>query len=856
MQLQAEIIDWSKSRPLWQQDALRRIAEESVGPADLKEITGLALQEYGLSDGSAGAIPLAERYSDARIPGERVTVWLAGIGDMVGVNALVSSQPISISSAGLTVIYGDNGAGKSGYVRVLKQACRARGHRSRVFPNVYAPPTEQSATISYRINEEPRTYRWKPDGAPANELREVSIFDSKCAPVYISDDSDVAYLPLGLDLFPKLSRICDYVRNELERELSAVMHSYDKWTDFEPGTMVYQCLQRLQGTYTACKSLAALSEQDAEMLARLRSDRDKRNVENPAARAMELRHSIRRVNEIIARCRTTNESLTNQTIEAIRNNSVVHAAALEAAAVATAAAFSDVPVQGIGSHPWRALWESARSFAQQAVPPQGFPPQEGALCMLCMQQMTQDSQKLLARFEEFVLSDLQRKVELTARELQDSQQIVKNLAPENVASGLDLDFIGGLKPKAADGLASAIRRMEERRELCMAGDYGRALQHTTIDPTAELEVLLEELQREAVAFEAAAHPVDEASRDAELRELEARETLRQEFVRVDDQLKREIRARKLRDAIASASTMTITKFSKDLLETAVTAPLAEAFASQCNALRLDHLPISLDGVRGEKGNAVHRVSLHHQIQGVDNSEILSEGELRCVALAAFLAEILVQSSQSTIILDDPVSSLDHGRRAHVARQLGAIATARPVVVFTHDLVFLWMLQEAAEKVQVGCTHWSIIRTSRSPGHVYAEPPWDGLNLKRRIGILKDATARLTKVAERDPLAYEAQVRILYGRLRSSWERAVEELLLQGAIMRFSPEIKTQSLKKLHRITDEQLAALDEGMTKASSWIEGHDHAAGLGASVPPPNEVIEDVLKLEEWASGVRKTYS
>ncbi len=40
-------------------------------------------------------------------------------------------------------------------------------------------------------------------------------------------------------------------------------------------------------------------------------------------------------------------------------------------------------------------------------------------------------------------------------------------------------------------------------------------------------------------------------------------------------------------------------------------------------------------------------------------KVLSEGEHRCVALAAFLAELSTIDAQSAIVFDDPVSSLDH-----------------------------------------------------------------------------------------------------------------------------------------------------------------------------------------------------
>lgn len=39
----------------------------------------------------------------------------------------------------MTVIYGDNGSGKSGYSRVLKRACRTRDQMEAIHPNAHLP---------------------------------------------------------------------------------------------------------------------------------------------------------------------------------------------------------------------------------------------------------------------------------------------------------------------------------------------------------------------------------------------------------------------------------------------------------------------------------------------------------------------------------------------------------------------------------------------------------------------------------------------------------------------------------------------------------------------------------------------
>jgi energy-coupling factor transporter ATP-binding protein EcfA2 len=59
----------------------------------------------------------------------RGAAWqLIRIGKTHGVNALVDGQTLDIAAHGITVVYGDNGSGKSGYARVIKSivGCAAR----------------------------------------------------------------------------------------------------------------------------------------------------------------------------------------------------------------------------------------------------------------------------------------------------------------------------------------------------------------------------------------------------------------------------------------------------------------------------------------------------------------------------------------------------------------------------------------------------------------------------------------------------------------------------------------------------------------------------------------------------------
>ena len=47
-------------------------------------------------------------------------------------------------------------------------------------------------------------------------ISRVSVFDAQCAAIYLTEKTDVAFRPFGLDLFDKLVQACKAIRAILE----------------------------------------------------------------------------------------------------------------------------------------------------------------------------------------------------------------------------------------------------------------------------------------------------------------------------------------------------------------------------------------------------------------------------------------------------------------------------------------------------------------------------------------------------------------------------------------------------------------------------------------------------------------
>ena len=235
-------------------------------------------------------------------------------------------------------------------------------------------------------------------------------------------------------------------------------------------------------------------------------------------------------------------------------------------------------------------------------------------------------------------------------------------------------------------------------------------------------------------------------------------------------------------------------------------------------------------------------------------EIASEGEQKCVALASFLAELSVDDRKSAIIFDDPINSLDHKWRRKFAKRIVEESLTRQVIVFTHDMPFLKMLEESSDEVHSTLRLISIAKYGNKAGFPFPEPPWDAKNTLSRIGYLKNLLPDLKKMELSGDPRYEFTAKHAYNLMRETWERLVEEWLLRKVVERFAREVKTQSLKVIiDDITNEDNDIINAAMSKCSTFMYGHDNATGLTVDCPCYNEIEQDVTSLDTYFKALKK---
>jgi energy-coupling factor transporter ATP-binding protein EcfA2 len=856
-----ELLEWSKDRPAWQRDALRRLVlNGELSDDDIAALTDICKTAHGLAE-QEPITPLASEHVPEEAGGS-APVSLASIFHHRGVNALSENQTLRFGP-NLTVVYGDNAAGKTGYIRILKSACRARGEET-ILGNVVsgAAPLSPAVSIKYQVGSETELREWAGDNGD-EFISRVSVFDTHCAAVYLTEKTDVAFRPFGLDLFDKLVKACRAVRAKLESEQRALASSAlaPLQKQIPEGTAVGKLLANISSLTSPelVHTLARLSPEEAGRLAQLEKSLVDLQANDPEKLIRQLTLRAGRVRALARHLNTVEHALSNPSVAAVFDTRTEVRRKSEEAGRLREATFSAGLLPGTGSEPWTDLWEAARRFSEeQAYPDQAFPVVgDSAHCVLCQQDLDHSAGHRLQRFESFVASMTEHELRQARETFAQLRSSFTDLKTTTEATAATLEEIRIEHDAVPDSVNAALITNEScRKAVVLALTEDRDLHGD--DPALMsvahvVDALADQIEARINTLRTSA--IDETRKvvTAEAQELRARELLREHEPLFLDEIERKKKIAAYGLCINDTTTNAITQKSTAVTKTAVSKKLKQRFKDELTNLSFRHVEVELREAGGAEGVLYHKLILT-RAPGVELPKVVSEGEQRCLSVAAFFAELSTADDPSGIVFDDPVSSLDYRWRDGVAQRLVQEAEGRQVIVFTHDIVFLLLLKQFAEEKGVAHLDQHVRQLSMGAGVCSEELPWVAMSVSRKVRYLKNEWQGAEKLFRGGRQAnYEKEAKTLYGLLREAWERAVEEVLLGGIIERFRPSVQTQHLSTIAGITAEDCLRVDTAMTKCSKWLYGHDQAAAARAPVPEPHELIADIEALEKWVDAIRK---
>jgi hypothetical protein len=619
-----DVIVWASTLPAWQGDAVRRLlvtGEQPLSAQDYSEIFALAKTDLKLTlppDNLKPVPPAAGKFSG--VPATKVAVKLLAITDVRNVNIIKSGQTQPFAECGMTVVYGNNASGKSGYSRILKLACQARDKEERILPDVFAPASTGTPTATLRIKQDtnPRDIVWSQGGLVDPVLTNITVFDGRCARVITDDRNEISYLPYGGEVFQKTAELVLRVKTNLESEIVQLVPLQD--SAVLPATPSALFLESLSETTEdkAIDAATAWTPQDElelpkqEELARA-SDSTKATQE--VARLDRIKE---RVNDAIATAAGLVGECAAHTNEAIEKTLAELSAAQLAHASAVAERQAPEPLPGVAStNQWEILYQAAKKYSEEiAYPGEPFPKTTDAVCVLCQQTLGEEAVARFARFKKFMEDATSAVFTAKRRALGSIREKMENLVPLFGAALESIcDELATLDVKAAEALRSCHAGVSARKAAALvllkegeASEKVALLPPCPTSPDVVLREVVQTLTQNAATITNAAKPEEYRILVAKVAELKSRKALSLRTADIRAFVAKAKRNADLRRAAASLRTQEITRQGTTLIRKNLTPELVNAFNDELIALGATRVPISVKP-SGASGETAHEMLL-------------------------------------------------------------------------------------------------------------------------------------------------------------------------------------------------------------------------------------------------------
>ena len=843
------ILEWGKALPFWEQIVLDKIiAGEQFTEKDFENILNYLLEDEGLSESVTEKItPRFYQFIDTKVD-TFSTIRLKQISNLQNVNALAENQTLTFCE-GLTAIYGENGSGKSGYARVLASAAFTRGDRD-VLPDItcsegVSKPLSADILISKDGVDKVINYKFNQRSA---DLASFYVFDSTSVRVHMNEQNPLSFSPAGLEYLKQLADITDQVRIRLTQKISECCQDCE-YSNFFPGDSEVNRIMISINPDTdlvRLKSLATLSAEEKKRRSELAIQIANFELDKVREQITDLNSRIIALEDYSRTLAKEKEILSDDRLSSINKSLIDFQHFQEAASIEGVESFKSKSLKNVGSPEWQRMVESARDLAIREGGEEF--PLENDVCLLCQQPLSTQAHLLLHQLWDFIrgqakdsLRTVQRTLDLERMSLQETKTL-SLVSDFPVISHL----IGEGRTDLISQVKETISTYEERYEVLRKNiNPGRPFEFKAIssDCLENLETFISGLRIEKERLENLNIEQEVLRLETEKRELDHRVTLGSVYENIKEYIEKNRWAREA--GKVGGSTHHITSLHNALFKELVTDEYIRIFEKMLNEMgRPLKVKISTMGKKGQTLKQITLESSPNAKEFAKPEKVLSEGEKRAVALADFLTEVELDSTSNGIILDDPVTSLDLEWRETIAEMLVKKAKDLQVIIFTHDLPFLYYLKKKIEKYSLTMKTHSIKRGGPDyrPGFVYLD---NSPSLEKEYRKPTKARELYLKAKDAEEINQEAILREGFGALRTTYESFIVFDMFKEVVLRFDDRISFGRLKDI--CWDAGIAAeVIESCEKISRFIEGHSHSDVFSGAPPKPDMLIQEIEHFED----------
>lgn len=788
----ALLIEWANQQDHWIRAAVGEIIDSQARLTDeqIETYYDLLLREKGLQPTSEPVnVPLLVDKETDSDPEQVLS--LTSLTNVKNVNALCTGQTIDFNPR-LTVIFGENAAGKSGYVRILKGAAAVRTAES-VLSDVTKERAEPSAKISYTLGlltkpDDVKSVDWSGEKGVA-PLTRLDVFDSKGVVLHVDQDLPYIYTPSDISLFPYVVEAIEKVRLKLDKAKQEATSSHYFANSFSKQGALYAKIETLGASTDVAEitKLADVTKEEEDSLSSLeeRVSALRSGLSDAALQVAKNDQTwLNETGKLLAIAKAFDVERYNIELETLKR-------AEEALEAKTRQAFVSEGIPGVFEPSWQKFIQSANDYIGEHISHEY--PAKGDSCAYCRQELSEAAIKLLLKYKDFCNNELSKAVSVAKEQLEtisadllriDEAKLSKDCAARKGQKQADAWF-GELESLCTN--LSTVKTNVEKREKVDPALISSAenMAESAKKRITAVTQLIAELTTQGAAREKAF-----SEELIKLQSLKDRIALRGMLTAVlayIDKAKWADKANTLLSKFKAINT-SLTNLSKTASEQLLNQDFGKLFLAECTKLNAPSVTLDFSGKKGQAARKKY-VSKDHKL-----SETLSEGEQKVIALADFIAESLLRKKSSPIVFDDPVNSLDYRRLKNVVDRIVALSRTRQVIIFTHNIWFATEILSRFDGDKDGCSYYDIYAEEGKKGIISGgtSPRTDTFNsLSKKLNMLIQSATSETEKEIRDVFIEKG-----YDVMRSICEIVVENELLQSVTKRHRSNVMFTALPKI------------------------------------------------------------
>lgn len=396
------IATWFNEQPAWMREAVETyIKTGEIAESKISELAELCVLEARGADCSKYKVSETNLLS----MGTGSSFAIMQISGIKGVNAIDTDKPMLFSREGMNVIYGTNGSGKSGYIRIFKMISGAT-YREEIKSNIYKSKKiipECIITVE-EDGKSPQEYRCNLKIPGEHDiLKRIDIFDTKTAQGYVNEEKEAAFEPWIFGLFSALGEAASKIKTELsDRKGKIRLNTYEIPQKLQESDIV-KALDKLTFKSKTEDFIKDFTQDDADHLKELK---DKLQIEKNEL-SMKLKNGqVASLKEILNYFKLFENFYTEtnfRNINALAEDWKSKAEAYKLSQELLDKNIDDIDKKSQDTDAWKELWKYARDLFDviKTDEDHDFTDSDG-ICPLCHHIITAEESVRMKSIDEYV----------------------------------------------------------------------------------------------------------------------------------------------------------------------------------------------------------------------------------------------------------------------------------------------------------------------------------------------------------------------------------------------------------------------------------------------------------------------